>query len=59
MMLMVKKLLEHFMKKNCKKNPTKFRIEKVIKKKRDKLYVKWNGYDNSFNSWIDKKYLIE
>ena len=47
------------MKKNCKKNQQKFRIEKVIKKKRDKLYVKWNGYDNSFNSWIDKKYLTE
>ena len=47
------------MKKNCEKNQQKFRIEKVIKKKRDKLYVKWNGYDNSFNSWVDKKYLIE
>ena len=33
----------------------KFRIEKVIKKKGNKLYVKWKGYDNSFNSWIDKK----
>ena len=20
-----------------------------------KLYVKWKGYDSSFNSWIDKK----
>ena len=59
MILMVKILLEHFMKKNCEKNQKKFRIEKVIKKKRDKLYVKWNGYDNSFNSWVDKKYLIE
>ena len=36
----------------------KFRIEKVLKRKRDKLYVKWKGYDNSFNSWIDKKDLI-
>ena len=27
-----------------------FRKEKVIKKKGDKLYVKWKGYDNSFNS---------
>ena len=27
-----------------------FRIEKVIKKKGDKLFVKWKGYDNSFNS---------
>ena len=34
-----------------------FRIEKVIKKKGDKLYAKWEGYDNSFNSWIDKKRL--
>ena len=33
----------------------KFRIKKVIKRKGDKLYVKWKGYDNSFNSWIDKK----
>ena len=31
----------------------KFRIEAVIKRKGDKLYVKWKGYDNSFNSWID------
>ena len=36
----------------------KFRIEKVIKKKGDKLYVKWKGYDNSFNSCIDKKDLV-
>ena len=34
-----------------------FRIEKVIKKKSDKLYAKWKGY-NSFNNWIDKKDLI-
>ena len=32
-----------------------FRIEKIIKRKGDKLYVKWKDYDNSFNSWIDKK----
>ena len=32
-----------------------FKIEKVIKKKGDKLCVKWEGYDNSFNSWINKK----
>ena len=35
-----------------------FRIEKVIKKKRDKLYVKWKRYDDSFNTWIDKKRLV-
>ena len=37
-----------------KTNQKKFTIEKVIKKKGDKLYFKWKGYDNSFNSWIDK-----
>ena len=41
-----------------KTNQKEFRIEKVIKRKGDKLYVKWKGYDNSFNSWIDKKDLI-
>ena len=35
-----------------------FRIEKVIKKKGDKLYVKWKGYDSSFNNWTDKKDVI-
>ena len=35
-----------------------FRIEKVIKEKGDKLYVKWKGCDNSFNSCIDKKDLV-
>ena len=39
-------------------NQEEFRIEKVIKKKGDKLYVKWKGYDSSFNSWIDKKDLV-
>ena len=36
-----------------------FRIEKVIKRKGDKMYVKWKGYDNSFNSWIDKASLVQ
>ena len=38
-----------------KTDQQEFRIEKVIKRKGDKLYVKWKGYDNSFNSWINKK----
>ena len=41
-----------------KTNQKKFRIEKVLKKKGDKSYVKWKGYDNSFNSWIDKKDIV-
>ena len=38
-----------------KSNQKEFRIEKIIKIKGDKLYVKWKGYNNSFNSWINKK----
>ena len=41
-----------------KTNQQEFRTEKVIKRKGNKLYVKWKGYDNSFNSWIDKKDLV-
>ena len=41
-----------------KTNQREFKIEKATKQKGDKLYVKWRGYDNSFNSWIDKKYIV-
>ena len=48
------------MKKNCKKTSQKeFRIAKVLKRKCDKLYVKWKGYDYRFNCWIDIKDLIQ
>ena len=42
-----------------KTNQEKFRIEKVIRRKGDKLYIKWKGYDNSFNSWIEKASLVQ
>ena len=41
-----------------KTNQKELRIEKVIKKKENKIFVKWKGYDNSFNSWIDKKDIV-
>ena len=41
-----------------KTNQKEFRIEKVIKRKGDKLYVKWKGYNSLFNSWIDEKDLV-
>ena len=48
-----------FYKKEVQKTiKKKFRVEKVIKEKGDKLYVKWKGYDNSFNNWIDKKVIV-
>ena len=36
-------------------NQQKFGVKKMLKRKGDQLYVKWKGYNNSFNSWIDKK----
>ena len=29
-----------------------------LKRKDNKLYVKWKGYDNRFNGWINKKDLL-
>ena len=39
-------------------NKKEFRIEKVMKRKGDKLFVKWKGYNSLFNSSIDKKDLV-
>lgn len=33
-------------------------VEKVLKKKEDKVYVKWLGLDKSQNSWIDKSNVL-
>ena len=45
-------------KKLQKSNQKQFRIEKVLKRKGDKLYVNWKGCNNSFNTSISKKYLV-
>ena len=42
-----------------KANQQEFKKQKVIKREKNKLYVKWKGSDNSLNSWIDKKDLIK
>ena len=37
------------------KNTTgEYVIEKILKTKGNQMYVKWRGYSNNFNSWIDK-----
>ena len=41
-----------------KSNQKDFRIEKVIKWKGDKVYVKLKGYNISCNSLIDKKDMV-
>ena len=51
------KIVRTFYKKELQKT-TEFRIEKVTKRKGDKLCVEWRGYDNSFNNWIDKKDIV-
>ena len=35
-----------------------FRIEKIIKKGKDKSLVKWKGYSDKFNSWVDNKDIV-
>ena len=51
-----KEIVGSFYEKKCKKTNQK---EKVIKRKGSKLYIKCRGYNNSFNSWVDKKDLIK
>ena len=41
-----------------KTNQKEFRVEKVIKRKGNKLYVKWKDYDNLLNNRIDKKDIV-
>ena len=49
-MLLVMLIAKNYTKELQKTNQREFRIEKSKKRKGDKLYLKWNGYDRSFNS---------
>ena len=52
-------ILRTFYEKELQKtNQREFRVGKVNKKKDYKLYVKQKDYNNIFNSWIDKKYVV-
>ena len=44
---------QELQKTNFKKDDL-YIIEKVLKTKNDKAYVKWRNYDSSFNSWVNK-----
>ena len=35
-----------------------YRIEKVLKEEKNRLFVKWLGYPDSFNMWVSKKDLV-
>ena len=34
-------------------------IEKIIRKNKNKYFVKWRGYSKDFNSWVDKDDIIK
>ena len=51
---MGKKFLELSIKRIARTNQAEFIIEKVIKRKGDKLCVKWKGYDSSSGGLIKK-----
>ena len=38
-----------------KTNQKEFRVEKLIQRKSNKVYLEWKGLDSSFNGWIDEK----
>ena len=42
-----------------KKTSEVYIIEKIIRKNKDKYLVKWRGYSNDFNSWVDKDDIIK
>ena len=51
LVILMEKIVGIFYEKELQEtNQTKFRVEKIIKRKGDKLYVKWKCYDSSFNS---------
>ena len=42
-----------------KNNSEIYIIEKIIRKNKDKYLVKWRGYSDEFNSWVDKNDIIK
>ena len=53
--VMVRNLLKRFLKKNWKRHIEWSAELKNNEEKMYILYIKWKGYDNLFNSWLDKK----
>ena len=39
------------------KYPDVYLVEKILKRRGNQIYVKWLGFDSSYNSWIDKNNL--
>ena len=49
---------EELLKTNMKENDL-YIIEKIIKKFGNKYLVKWKGYDNSFNSYVNENDIVK
>lgn len=43
---------------NKTKHPDVYLVEKVLKRKGNKVYIKWLGLPRSENSWIDKNNVL-
>ena len=55
-----REIVETFYQKELPKtNQKEVKIEKVIRRAGNKLYVKWNLYGNSFKNFISKAYLLQ
>lgn len=56
---MVKKVVGAFYEKYLQNiNQKELRVEKVIKRKYDRLYAKCKGYNSSISSWNDMKDVV-
>ena len=54
--LNIEEIVGGFYEKELQKtNQKEFRIEKIVKRIENKLYVKWKKYNDSLSSWIDQK----
>ena len=54
-----KEIIGMFYQKELQKtNQEKCRIEKIMERKGNKIYVKWKGSKNSFNRWTDKNSIV-
>ena len=53
-------IIDSIRKRTSKSKQTIFRIEKVLRRdnKKKKALVKWRGYSDKFNSWINVKDLV-
>jgi len=36
-----------------------FRVEKIVKRKGDKVLVRWKGWPNKYDTWIEKGALVK